>query len=252
MHVVHAPSNMEDKALAFKKIIILGLLVATPFCSPKESHPTKKDWQIALTAIFFNVDDICVREYGSVSPLAPTYATSIFSGYPTTCETVIIGDSTMDIGRQATGFYDPSKTNNYGIGGNTACDMLTQMNYILCTPKNVMIASADGNGILRGVSAEVSAQTIQKIIIRSKQKWDAKTILVGVHPIKLPDANKRKNDVNRLVKPLADCYIDMVSLFGVGENDTPPDSVMVDQIHYKEPIYTNLKNTIFSNCGVSL
>jgi hypothetical protein len=235
-----------------KKSVVWLLILLLPFCQKKEQNPTTQDWATALLAIYYNVSDECIREYGSISPLGPHYATNVFSGYPTTCETAIIGNSTMDIGRQVPGFYDPLKTNNYGIGGNTACDMLLQMDLILCSPKNVVIASADGNGVLRGISSEVSKKTISKIINKAKAKWNPKIILVGIHPIKLPEANKRKNDVNRLVKELPDCFIDMVSLFGVGENDPPLDSQMADQIHYKEPIYTNLKNRIFSQCGVSL
>jgi len=234
-----------------KKIFLILLLILAS-CQKSEPHPTKQDWIIALTALYYNVDDICIREYGSISPLGVHYATNLFSGYPTTCENIIIGNSTMDIGRQVANFYDPNKTNNYGIGGNTACDMLLQMQFIRCNPKNVIIASADGNGVLRGVPPEVSKNTIQKIINKSKERWDAKVILVGIHPIKLVEGNQKKNQVNTLVRNISDCYIDMVALFGVGENDLAPDSLMTDQIHYKEPIYTNLKNKILTQCGVSL
>lgn len=236
---------MKTFFLVFLFILIFG-------CQGKKNSPTEQDWITALVAIHYNVQDECIREYGSISPLGVHYATNLFSGYPLTCENAIIGNSTMDIGRQVSGFYDPGKTNNYGIGGNTACDMFLQMDFIQCHPRNVIIASSDGNGILRGVSAEVSKKTIQKIINKAKAKWNPKIILVGVHPIKLSDANRRKNDVNRLVKELPDCFIDMVQLFGIGENDLPPDSFMADQIHYKEPIYTRLKNKILSQCGVDL
>jgi len=235
-----------------RKLSFIILILFSLHCTKEEAKLTKEDWTVMLTAIYFNVDDICIREYGTVSPLIQNYATNLFAYYPATCENVIIGNSTMDIGRQVSGFYDPAKTNNYGIGGNTACDMLVQMNYILCTPKNVIIASADGNGVLRGVSAEISAATIQKIINKAKEKWDARTILVGVHPVQVTSANQNKNKVNALVRDKADCFIDMVKLFGVGETDAPPSSLMLDAIHYKEPVYTNLKDQIQSQCGVGL
>ena len=81
------------------KIIFLSLLLINISigCKKSESSPTKEDWTLALTAIYFNVDDICVRQYGTVSPLAPYYAVNLFSGYPKTCENAIIGNSTMDI-----------------------------------------------------------------------------------------------------------------------------------------------------------
>jgi hypothetical protein len=236
------------------KIIFLSLLLINSSigCKKSESSPTEKDWTLALSAIYFNVDDICIRQYGTVSPLAPYYAANLFSGYPETCENAIIGNSTMDIGRQVPNFYDPKKTNNYGIGGNTACDMLIQMQYIRCHPKNVIIASADGNGVLRSIPPEISKETIEKIIARAKERWKARVVLVGIHPIKLQEANQRKNIVNNLIKNSADCYIDMVKLFGFGINDLAPDNLMADQIHYKEPVYSNLKNQILTQCGVAL
>lgn len=236
------------------KIIFLSLLLINISigCKKSEPSPTKEDWTLALTAIYLNVDDICIREYGYVSPLAPNYAANVFSGYPETCENAIIGDSTMDIGRLVTGFYNPAKTNNYGIGGNTACDMLLQMQFIRCNPKNVIIASADGNGVLRGVSADVSRRTIEKVIAKAKERWNAKVSLVLIHPIQLPEANQRKNLVNDLLRSSADCTINMVNLFGVGINDPPPANYMKDQIHYDTPVYNLLKNALFSQCGVSL
>jgi len=233
-----------------KRIFLIILLIIG--CTKQESKPTKQDWTVALLASYYNVDDICIREYGSISPLIQHYATNLFAYYPTTCETAIIGNSTMDIGRQVSGFYDPTKTNNYGIGGNTACDMLLQMDVIQCKPKNVFIASADGNGILRGVSSDVSIKTVGKIIFKAKAKWNAKVILAGVHPVQVIEANKKKNAVNEGVKNIPDCFIDMVSLFGVGINDAPPKEFMADSIHYKEPIYTRLHNQILNQCGVSL
>lgn len=234
------------------RILVLGLVMLALFCSPTKKHPTQQDYVTALLASYYNVDDICIREYGSISPLIQHYAQNLFAYYPTECENIIIGNSTMDIGRQVSGFYDPSKTNNYGIGGNTACDMLLQMDVIQCKPKNVLIASADGNGILRGVSSDISIKTVGKIITKAKVKWNANVILAGVHPIQVTEANKKKNAVNEGVKNLPDCFIDMVSLFGVGIDDAPPKEFMADSIHYKEPIYTRLHNQIKNQCGVEL
>jgi len=235
-----------------KRIITILILAFMPFCTPNDKSPTKQDWLIALTAVSYNFTDDCVKDYQNLSSIFPTYQTSVLSSLPTHCETAIIGDSTMDIGRQVSGFYDPSKTNNYGIGGNTACDMLYQMDFINCNPANVLIATADGNGILRNVAPSTSIKTIGKIISKAKEKWSPKIILIGVHPIQVTSANKIKNEVNEGVKSLADCYIDPLPIFGVGANDLPPSNFMADSIHYKEPIYTRYHNQILNQCGVSL
>jgi hypothetical protein len=233
-----------------RKLILLFLILLS--CNTDKTSPSDQDIMIALALIHASQDNSCVAQYGSISPLGNFYNQNLFSGFPETCENVIIGNSTMDIGRQVSGFYDANKTNNYGIGGNTACDMLLQMEYIRCNPKNVIIASADGNGVLRGVSAETSKNTINQIINKARERWDANIILVGIHPVKIREANIRKNRVNELVRPLPDCFVNMVELFGVGENDLPPDNLMVDNIHYAESVYFLLRDKILNQCGVGL
>lgn len=237
--------------MRYKSFIVL-LALSLSFCTPKEKSPSDEAILISLLGIYYNVPDECVYEYGTVSPLGAFYKVNLFDSYPKTCKNAIIGNSTQDIGRQIADYYDPSITNNYGIGGNTACDMLIQMEMIECHPENVIIATADGNGVLRNVPSQISIKTVNKIIVRAKQKWNANVVLVGIHPVQNESANKRKNAVNEGVRSLPDCFIDMVGLFGVGINDPPPASYMADPIHYKEPIYTNLKNKILTQCGVSL
>lgn len=234
------------------KLLTVLLALSLSFCAPKEKSPTDEDILISLLTIYYNVPDECVYEYGTISPLGAFYKANLFDSYPKTCKNAIIGNSIQDIGRQINGYYDPKITNNYGIGGNTACDMLIQMELIECKPENVVIATADGNGVLRGVPSQTSVKTVNKIIKRAKQKWNANVILVGIHPVQNESANIRKNAVNEGVKNIPDCFIDMVSLFNVGINDPPPTNYMADPIHFKEPVYTMLHNQIKNQCGVNL
>ena len=236
-----------------KKLILVLIILGLTFCQQqKEKHPTKKDYFIALIILNTkNPNNSCVSNYGQLNPLLSSYQTNEFINYSSTCDTVIIGDSTMDLSRQ-TSFYDKLKTSNYAISGNTACDYINQMEYLKCNPKNVIIASADGNGILRGVSTQTSIDTINQVVNRAKEKWNPNIIVViGVHPILLVSANKSKNEVNKGVSQIKGiCYINPLPIFGVGENDPPDTSYMIDQIHYKEPIYSKYKIQIENQCGL--
>lgn len=240
-----------------KNILLILILVSSLVScinEPKEKHPTKKDYLILWSVLNSPKPvDNCISDYSQLNPLFNTYLQNDFINYSTSCQNIIIGDSTMDLSRQTT-FYDKSKTNNYSVSGNTACDYLYQMEYINCTPQNVLIATADGNGILRNVSSQASINTLKKVIDRSKVKWNPnKIIVIGVHPVLVTVANRNKNYVNNEIAKLTDiCYINPLPIWGVGENDLPRTDYMLDSIHYKQPIYDLYKAQILSQCGVSL
>ncbi len=219
----------------------------------KTNHPTNNE--LLLLAVAYNYQQSqnsgdCKTQYKNLNSLYQTYFNTEFTNYPTTCENVIIGDSTMDLARSTTTLYDKSKTYNYAISGNTACDYLYQMEAIKCNPKNVLIATGDGNGVLRKVSSATSIDTMKKVTARIKEKWNANIVIIGIHPILLTNENIAKNAVNIGVSQLGYCYINPLPIFGVGENDPPDSSLMLDQIHYNTTIYPKYKAQITSQCGI--
>lgn len=241
-----------------KNIILFLILFVFSFSCiqqpEKEKHPTKKDYLILLYVLNSPKPvDNCINDYSQLNPLFNTYLQNDFVNYSTSCQNIIIGDSTMDLSRQTT-FYDKTKTNNYSVSGNTACDYLYQMEYINCTPKNVLIATADGNGVLRNVSTQASINTLKKVIDRSKVKWNpSKIIVIGIHPILVTAANRNKNAVNNEIAKMTDiCYINPLPIWGASETDSPRTDYMLDSIHYKQPVYDLYKAQILSQCGVSL
>lgn len=239
-----------------KKIILIILLIlfSISCIQEKEKHPTKKDYFILWYVLNSPKPvDNCINDYSQLNPLFNTYLQNDFVNYSTSCQNIIIGDSTMDLSRQTT-FYDKTKTNNYAVSGNTACDFLYQMEYINCIPKNVLIATADGNGVLRSVSSQASINTLKKVIDRSKVKWNpSKIIVIGIHPVLVTAANKNKNPVNSEIAKLTDiCYINPLPIWGATENDPPRTDWMLDSIHYKQPVYDLYKTQILNQCGVSL
>jgi hypothetical protein len=220
----------------------------------KADHPTKND--LLLLAALYNYQQSqtngdCKSQYKSMNSLYSTYAATEFVNYPVNCENIIIGDSTMDLARSTSNFYDKTKTLNYSISGNTACDYLYQMEAIKCYPKNVLIATGDGNGVLRKISNQVSIDTMKKVVTRVKEKWNANTIIIGIHPVLLTNENIAKNPVNAGVSQLVPCYINPLPIFGVTENEPPDSTLMLDQIHYAQSIYPKYKTQILNQCGLT-
>ncbi len=156
------------------------------------------------------------------------------------------------------GFYNSDRVQNYAIQGNTACDFLQQLDYISGEPTAFVIGTMDGNGIIRGVSPEVSEKTLIKIALKIKSKFPlTKIVFVGTHQIKLIQANKIKTEVNRRMKLYSEanniCYVETYDIFGVGSNDVPPNEYMNDQIHpANNPFYPELNKKIKNQCGVDL
>lgn len=219
----------------------------------KTHHPTKNE--LLLLAVAYNYQQSqnssdCKTQYKNLNSLYQAYFNTEFVNYPTSCENIIIGDSTMDLARTVTTFYDKTKTYNYAVSGNTACDYLYQMEAIKCNPKNVLIATGDGNGLLKKVASGTSIDTMKKVTARIKEKWNANIAIIGIHPVLLTNENIAKNAVNAGVSQLGYCYINPLPIFGVGENDPPDSSVMLDQIHYNVSVYPKYKAQITSQCSI--
>ena len=235
------------RCLRCASVVFLYSLFILDCKNTKPQHPTKNE--LLLLAVAYNHQQSqkandCKTQYKSMNSLYPKYATTEFANYSTTCETIIIGDSTMDLARSVPTFYDTTKTLNYAVSGNTACDYLYQMEAIKCYPKNVLIATGDGNGVLKKVSSATSIDTMKKVILRIKEKWNANSIVIGIHPILLPNENIAKNPVNAGVSQLISCFINPLPIFGVTETDPPDTSLMLDQIHYNATIYPKYRTQI--------
>ncbi|MDX1959748.1 MAG: hypothetical protein SFU98_14325 [Leptospiraceae bacterium] len=236
------------------QIIAIVLCITLLGCEnqSKEKFPIKKELlAIAYLSVKEKEKEDCKNEYKSLNTsLYSNYLSTQFSKYSNSCENVIIGDSTMDLAKLNLEFYDRSKTLNYAVAGNTACDYLYQFEGIGCSPKNVLIATPDGNGVLRKVVSSTSITMIKKLTDRIKQKWNSKIVIIGIHPVLLSNENLLKNPVNKGVKDLGYCYIDPNPIFGVSESEMPSQSLMVDQIHYSETIYPKYRQKIIEQCGI--
>ena len=230
--------------------ILLILFVVFNCENKKEFHPTTSELLLLAVVSQQNKDpNDCKTHYKSLNSLYQDYYNVEFKNYPTTCQNIIIGDSTMDLARTSS-FYNTSLTYNYAVSGNTACDYLYQMEAIRCNPQNVIIATGDGNGVLKQLPSQTSIDTMKKVTLRVKEKWNANIVIIGIHPVLLSNENLAKNPVNAGVSQLTSCYIDPLPIFGVGENDPPNSAVMLDSIHYNSTIYPLYKTQIENQCGV--
>ncbi|HMV43175.1 MAG TPA: hypothetical protein PKD50_11610, partial [Leptospiraceae bacterium] len=240
-------SNSIEMKFRNRWVFCISCLIFIYCQNHSERNPKKKD--LILFAALYTYQKTqstdCKDQYKYLNSLYATYASATFSSYSTQCDAIILGDSTMDLAR-ATSFYDATKTLNYAISGNTACDYFYQIENIRCNPKNVLIATGDGNGVLRKVSSANSIETMRKVIAKIKGKWNANIVVIGIHPILLPSENSLKNPVNQGVSQLGVCYINPLPIFGVGENDPPDSSLMIDSIHYNPTIYPKYKTQITS------
>lgn len=235
-------------------ILFIPILIFSHCHTKTQTNKSRKD--LLLLAALYNYqqsqnNNDCKNQYKTMNSLYTNYANTEFANYSKSCENVIIGDSTMDMARAVSNFYDKTITLNYAISGNTACDYIYQLEAINCYPKNVLIATADGNGVLRKISSQVSIDTMRKVIARVKEKWNSKIVIIGIHPILLTNENIAKNQVNTGVSQLVSCYINPLPIFGVGENDPPDSTLMLDQIHYNSTIYPKYKTQIINQCGIT-
>ncbi|TGK15247.1 SGNH/GDSL hydrolase family protein [Leptospira fluminis] len=210
--------------------------------------------QIALTP------DECTKTYittNLVWPLPANYGR--ISSETRNFQTIIGIDSTIDIASQYPNFLNPETTFSVAVGGNTACDAITQFNSIKTpNPQNFVISSADGNGLLHGIRADDSVKTTIRLVSKIRSRWpNVKVAVVGVHPTRLQGINSVKDYTNSQIatylKSLTHtCYYDPMPLFGVGPGESAPASLMLDSIHYNGNISFQIKEKLRENCEISI
>jgi hypothetical protein len=234
-----------------KKYLLFLLIFIN--CQEKPNNKNQ-DLLIGLTAVAYNFSDDCLVDYKVLSSAYNSYL-NVLPTFKEGSKVVIIGDSTMDLSRP----FNPWSffTDNRAISGNTACDFLYQSRSIGVGYETAMIATMDGNGILRGVSLEASVRTLKKVVSYAKDSLKvSNVILLGVHPIRNENANIRKNAINGQMKAYANqngyCFIDMVELFGKTELQMADESQMIDDIHYKDYFYPLIKSKIKSQCNIDV
>jgi hypothetical protein len=243
--------------------VIITCLILSLFvhCETKKSPNEPTNDYLIASYFIYGFNDECLISYGSLNPLYNTYA-SIFPSY-NGAKVLWIADSTIHFSKGRTDFLT-DLSDNRAVAGNTACDFLNQIRSASPGYETLIVASSDGNGVSRGVSSETSITTLTKVYDYGTNVLKVKNIIaVGIHPIKSPEINARKNAVNAGIRKLASergyCYIDMVSLFGKTDSQIADDSQMattitgeVDTIHYNVKFYALLKTKIKTQCGIDI
>lgn len=202
----------------------------------------------------------CTKYSPALNVAYPLYWPT-FHADTTQYTTVIIGDSTMAINGSYAGF-NGAGTQNVAIGGNTSCDMITQLPAINTIAPSVIIVSTNGgNDMLAQVSDANVINTNTLLIKRLHQKYpNAKLVVVGVHPTKSTYGNAHKAAINTGTQNALNaeyttasqrCYVNPLTLFGVAEGQAANDSDMLDSIHYNQAMSFSIKNKIQTDCGIT-
>lgn len=240
------------------KLITLLLIISSFGCNEFKKEKPKKNKLIlaAITAYAYNFTDECLADYVVLNNLYNSYL-NVFPTY-NGAKVLWIADSTIDFARYEPNFIT-ELSDNRAIYGNTACDFLNQIRSVSVGYETLIVGTMDGNGVLRGVSADTSIKTLKKVFSYGKDVLQVKNlILLGIHPIPDESINTRKNVINNSIKSIANeqgyCYIDMVTLFGKTETQFPDSYQMKpgDKIHYSSVIYPLLKSKIKTQCGVDI
>ncbi len=171
--------------------------------------------------------------------------------------TIIIGDSTMDYSDNYSGFLTPG-VQSVAIGGNTLCDMLTQIPAINTqSPQHVVVSSAGGNDILRGISRTNMYSSASLLMDALRNRFpDAQITVVDVHPTLLSSVNSEKEVTNPNIKSDVlgrsnTCWIETAPIFGVTGSDPAPANLMLDNIHYNSTVSFQIKDALINDCGVA-
>ncbi len=174
-------------------------------------------------------------------------------------ETIIGIDSTIDMARHYEDFLNSNETFSVAVAGNTACDAIAQLGAIKTSnPKNFVISTADGNGLLRGVDPDYSVLTVERLISKIRDRWpEIRIAVVGIHPTQIPGINTNKDYTNSQIETYMQslentCYYDPLPLFGVGPGEPPPTSLMIDTLHYNKTISFQIKDKLQTQCNISL
>lgn len=176
-------------------------------------------------------------------------------------QNVILGDSTLDISCRYPGWFNPQTTQCDAVAGNTLCDMSIQMRAVHSPdPAAVVIGTAGGNDILKGVPAASIGQTAALFIQKVRTRWPAaRIVMLSAHPTLVTSANAVAVTTNADIKSnLAGysntCWIDTRLLFAgpPAVGSVPAASDMLDSIHYAENISIAVKSAVQGQCGVTL
>lgn len=261
------------KLLLSLAVLCFSFLAACQSESPEHKRKKQLKQILVLLAADYVVRNQVQYEQSSCSEYSP--APNI--GYPVywpnfhndvkQYNTVIIGDSTMDISSRYGGFLGTG-TQSVAIGGNTACDVITQLPAInTASPSVIILSTNGGNDMMAGVSDSNVINTVTMLIKRLHQKYpSSKLVVVGVHPTLVAYGNAHKATVNTAVQNALNaeypasqrCYVNPLVLFGVVEGAAANSSDMltdssgkVDSIHYNQAMSFAIKNKIQTDCSIT-
>jgi len=202
-----------------------------------------------------------------MQPLNPLYALPDywvrFKSDAKQYETLIRGNSTMDISCRYTGFLSAT-TQCLAIGGNTLCDMTVQRPAInTVNPSAVIISSGGGNDAIRLVGednitqAQIEASGKELVDQTRAEFPNAKIVWLTIHPTLNASLNAATTGINSAMSAYVNglsntCVVNTHALFGKAAGEMADVSQMLDEIHYNETMSFIIKDAVLAQCGVSI
>ena len=236
--------------------IILHFISCT---SEKPKLKLSRNAVLALSAVSalnsYNSD--CRNYSGKTNPLypLPEYRPNFLQYRTVSYKNLIFGDSTMDISSRYTGFLS-SDSASLAVSGNTLCDMAEQYEDILPVTESFFISTGGGNDLLKKISMDRIESTANRLFSILKKKTKGKGAAAGIHPTRIDDANRNRDELNRRIQKLAEsysfCFLSVENLIRLDADGKASEADMLDLIHYNEKISFAVKSRLSSVCGISL
>lgn len=240
-----------------RSLSFLFILFLLANCETRNDHNEKKR-NFLITLFVLNQPGIydsveCQKHY----TLNPVY---VAGGYAQRLQfdtkqytNVALTDSTWDISRSFSGFFDQEKTQINSVSGDTLCDFNSRFRRSINTssPQNLIVSTIGGNDFLRGFDDSIIIDTFLDFNSRLASHFpNSKKVFVQVHRTKLSHVNERVERVTPKLKERSPsvCWVDPNDCFSnpVLDSEFLPN----DSIHYaKDPAFC-IKAKIKAECGV--
>ena len=237
------------------KIFLLSILLLFSCSQKKKPYYEKLIQDYMIMNVYMKIQpETCRNSYGQPNLLLNynEYYEKIFNR--NTYNTLIFGDSTMDISVRYVGFLS-STSFSYAIGGNTACDVLEQLDIVNAKTSYVVYSTNDGNGGLRSIDNHTIRVTNNQVIAKIKARLNpTKIVVILLHPTRLLKFDDNRKIINdNFINDNQDvCNILPDELFTIENDGRASMDNMIDSIHYNKDISFGIKRLIKEKCGVEL
>ncbi|MCE9597982.1 MAG: SGNH/GDSL hydrolase family protein [Spirochaetia bacterium] len=242
-------------------IILASFLMGLGF---SRCDASREDGILALGAAQETLQYSPCAEYSKPPNLAfllPEYSAR-FQLDQTQYETILVGDSSMDLSSRYPGFLSAT-TQSVAVFGNTMCDMIMQLPAINTVAPLAIVVSSTGANDLKYVPRIATTQIVNTgalLVQNLRSRFpNAMLVMVAIHPRENEYVNVNKASVNSGVQsalrnsPGKGCFYDPLPLFGVAEGQPArSEDLLDDQTHYNQNMSFKIKAAVQEICKITI